>query len=220
MIAPIRVGLRLTLCRAAKVSLSSAFARSATPCTPRMTLLYVVCASVGSPPLGFLNGWRIAGERLRQPRSVAGALADAVVRGELAHAGGVEEPAQHEYRLTVRTQRPGASAGAGAFAALVDELGQEVHRLATGFEHAGEGDRIVWDTGHAKPLGNSGSLVKTHCYQGLRLIVTDDQIVDRATRFATPLPTVIDRCAEWLCATNATGGCDVEARLMVAMLHR
>jgi hypothetical protein len=49
----------------AKVSLNSAFARSATPCTPRMTLLYVVCALVSSPPLGFLNGWRIAGERLR-----------------------------------------------------------------------------------------------------------------------------------------------------------
>ena len=31
----------------------------------RQTVAGVVCASVSSPPLGFLNGWRIAGERLR-----------------------------------------------------------------------------------------------------------------------------------------------------------
>jgi len=121
-----------------------------------------------------------------------------VVRGELAYAGGVEEPAQHEHRLTGRAQRPGATADARPFAVLTDELGQEVHRLAPGFERAGEGDRIVWDTGHAKPLGNSGSLVKTHCYQGLRLFMTDDQIVDRTPGSATSLLTVINRCAEWL----------------------
>jgi hypothetical protein len=63
VIAPMRVGLRLTSCRAAKVSLSRALARSATPCTPRMTLLYVICCSVSSAPLGFLYGWRIAGEQ-------------------------------------------------------------------------------------------------------------------------------------------------------------
>jgi transcriptional regulator with XRE-family HTH domain len=58
-------------CEAAKVSLSSAFTRSAMPCTPRMTLLHVVCASVSFAPLGLLNGWRIAGERLRWPRSAS-----------------------------------------------------------------------------------------------------------------------------------------------------
>jgi hypothetical protein len=36
--------------------------------------------------------------------------------------------------------------------------------------------------------GNGGSLGKTHCYQGLRVKVTGDQIVDRATGSTLPLP--------------------------------
>jgi hypothetical protein len=61
-----------------------------------------------------------------------------------------------------------------------------------------EQDRIVWDAGLAKPPGSGGSLGKTHCYQGLRVKVTGDQIVDRATGSTLPLPTVTARCAERL----------------------
>jgi hypothetical protein len=69
-----------------------------------------------------------------------------------------------------RAEHSRVAAGVDSFAVLVDELGQEVHRLATGFERAGEGDRIVWDAGKAKPLGSSGSLVETPCYQRASLL--------------------------------------------------
>lgn len=59
-----------------------------------------------------------------------------------------------------------------------------------------EQDRIVWDAGFAKLLRSGGSLGKTHCYHGLRVVkVTGDQIVGRATRSTLPLPTVTARCA-------------------------
>jgi hypothetical protein len=52
----------------------------------------------------------------------------------------------------LQAEHPGALAGTHAFAVLVDKPGQEVRRLAPRFKSAGEGDRIVWDYGHAKPL--------------------------------------------------------------------
>jgi hypothetical protein len=100
--------------------------------------------------------------------------------------------------MTERAEHPRTAAGADSFAMLADELGQEVQRLATRFKHAGEGDRIVRDARHAKPFDSSGSLVKTSCYQGLRSVVTDDQIANRATGPTAPLPKVTNRCTERL----------------------
>ena len=45
-----------------------------------------------------------------------------------------------------------AAAGTHVLAVPAGELGQEAHRLAAGFERAGEGDWIVWDTGPANSL--------------------------------------------------------------------
>jgi hypothetical protein len=61
-----------------------------------------------------------------------------------------------------------------------------------------EQDRIVSDTRPDEPLGRGGSPGKTHCYQGLRVKVTGDQVMDRAKGSAVPLPTVTARYAERL----------------------
>ena len=49
-----------------------------------------------------------------------------------------------------------------------------------------------------KVIGSSGIFSQTPCYQGLRLVVTDGQIVDGATRSTASLANLTDRRTEWL----------------------
>jgi hypothetical protein len=73
---------------------------------------------------------------------VGGGGADRVVGGQLAEAGVAWEPAQCEHRLVERAQCPCARARADRASPLVEQSGEEVHRLAARLEHAGESDRV------------------------------------------------------------------------------
>ena len=107
-------------------------------------------------------------------------------------------PPHRRHATRQRIRRPAHRAGGdGSLRAPAD--GASLHVAAgPGVVPEMEQDRIVWDAGLAKPPGSGGSPGKTHCYQGLRVKVTGDQIVDRQPGSTLPLPTVTARCAERL----------------------
>jgi hypothetical protein len=60
---------------------------------------------------------------------VGGRDGDVVVAGQLAHPGVVEQQAQHQHRLAVGAQRPGALTGAQADPLGVQQARQKQHAV-------------------------------------------------------------------------------------------
>jgi hypothetical protein len=78
---------------------------------------------------------------------VGGRQADVVARGQLGHAGVIEQPAQYQHGLLVSAQRAGVLAGTSADPLGVQQTGQEQHAVLGHVEHSG-----VCDThGGAEP---------------------------------------------------------------------
>ena len=72
--------------------------------------------------------------------AVGGGEADAVVAGELGHAGAVDEPAQDQHRLPEAGQRAAALTGTQLDPSRMQELGQVLGGLPADIEHGSVGD--------------------------------------------------------------------------------
>ena len=101
-------------------------------------------------------------------------------------------PPHRRHATRQRIRRPAHRAGGdGSLRAPAD--GASLH-VAGGPKSCSRWSRIVSSgTPDSRSPSAAADLRQAHCYQGPRVKVTDDQIVDRATGSTLPLPTVTAR---------------------------
>ena len=81
--------------------------------------------------------------------AVAGGLGDAGISGQAVHAAAFAEPAQDEYGLAERAQRPAAARGSDAAAVSGQQTGQVLHDVAGDVEPGVVGDQRASLSGEA-----------------------------------------------------------------------